>query len=187
MEILAALTAGGLAGIGLWLLLDRNLVRVVLGVAVTGNAINLAVVAAGRLGGTRPAFVEGGLAPVGAANPLPQALVLTAIVIGFGVFAYALALLRAAQRSHGSAATDVVAVSVEEPAPDGEEDDIGPAPADSPLFGRGPIGPSGSTPADPAVASGTGASDSDRVPPERPAPGDGGRGGAATPRPGGVV
>lgn len=41
MEWLAAITTGGLAGLGLWMLLDRNLKRVVLGIVVLGNAINL--------------------------------------------------------------------------------------------------------------------------------------------------
>lgn len=47
MDILAAITVGGLAGIGMWLLLDRNLIRVVVGVAVLGNAINLGVLLRG--------------------------------------------------------------------------------------------------------------------------------------------
>jgi multicomponent Na+:H+ antiporter subunit C len=44
----AALTAGGLAGLGPWILLDRNLKRVVLGIGVLGNAINLGVLTAGQ-------------------------------------------------------------------------------------------------------------------------------------------
>jgi multisubunit Na+/H+ antiporter MnhC subunit len=84
----------GLAGLGLWMLLDRNLKRVVLGIVVLGNAINLGVITAGRFFGERPAFVEAGNA-VSTANPLPQALVLTAIVIGFSLFIFTLALLKA--------------------------------------------------------------------------------------------
>ena len=60
MEWLAAITTGGLAGLGLWMLLDRNLKRVVLGIVVLGNAINLGVITAGRFFGERPAFVEAG-------------------------------------------------------------------------------------------------------------------------------
>lgn len=121
MEWLAALTAGGLAGIGMWLLLDRNLIRVVLGVAILGNAINLGVLASGRFGGTEAAFVTATSVPSDPANPLPQALVLTAIVIGFGLFAFALAVLKSVRESHGVTTTDRVTEITEEPAPDTEE------------------------------------------------------------------
>lgn len=121
MEWLAALTAGGLAGIGMWLLLDRNLIRVVLGVAILGNAINLGVLASGRFSGSEAAFVTPTTVPVDPANPLPQALVLTAIVIGFGLFAFALAVLKSVRESHGITTTDKVSQVTEEPAPDVEE------------------------------------------------------------------
>lgn len=121
MEILAALTAGGLAGIGLWMLLDRNLIRVVLGIAILGNAINLAVLTAGRLLGKSPAFVTATSVPGEPSNPLPQALVLTAIVIGFGLFVFALAVLKGVRETHGDTTTDAVSAVTEDPAPDGYE------------------------------------------------------------------
>lgn len=117
MEWLASITTGGLAGLGLWMLLDRNLKRVVLGVVVLGNAINLGVLTAGRFFGERPAFVEAGNV-VDAANPLPQALVLTAIVIGFSLFIFALALLKRTRELHGDKTTDSVSSITEQPAPD---------------------------------------------------------------------
>ena len=117
MEWLAANTTGGLAGLGLWMLLDRNLKRVVLGVVVLGNAINLGVLTAGRFFGERPAFVEAGNTD-DAANPLPQALVLTAIVIGFSLFIFALALLKRTRELHGDKTTDSVSSITEQPAPD---------------------------------------------------------------------
>lgn len=117
MEWLAAITTGGLAGLGLWMLLDRNLKRVVLGVVVLGNAINLGVLTAGRFFGERPAFVEASNA-VSTANPLPQALVLTAIVIGFSLFIFALALLKRTRELHGDKTTDSVSSITEQPAPD---------------------------------------------------------------------
>lgn len=55
------------------MLLDKQLMRVVLGVAVFANAINLGVLTSGRFSGTEAAFVLDG-APVDPANPLPQAL-----------------------------------------------------------------------------------------------------------------
>jgi multicomponent Na+:H+ antiporter subunit C len=118
MEIIAAVTTGGLAAIGMWLLLDRNLVRVVIGIAILGNAINLAVLTAGRLGSGAAAFVSATGAPADVANPLPQALVLTAIVIGFGLFVFALAVLKRIRDSHGITTTDLVTAVTEEPAPD---------------------------------------------------------------------
>lgn len=116
MEWLAAITTGILAGLGLWMLLDRNLKRVVLGIAVLGNAINLGVFTAGRFAGERPAFVDAGQAA--AANPLPQALVLTAIVIGFSLFIFALTLLKRTRELHGDKTTDSVSAITEQPAPD---------------------------------------------------------------------
>lgn len=122
MEIIAALTVGGLAGIGMWMLLDRNLVRVVLGVAIIGNAINLGVLTSGRYFGESAAFVTATSVPLDAANPLPQALVLTAIVIGFGLFVFALAVLKSVRETHGITTTDFVTNVTEEPAPDGRGD-----------------------------------------------------------------
>ena len=115
---LTALTVAGLAALGLWMLLDRNLKRVVLGIAVLGNAINLAVFAAGRLGAEQAAFTPAGQVPLVDGNPLPQALVLTAIVIGFALFAFALALLKRSRDLHGDRETDHVSAVTEEPAPD---------------------------------------------------------------------
>ena len=122
MEIIAALTVGGLAGIGMWMLLDRNLVRVVLGIVVLGNAINLGVLTAGRYFGESAAFVSASHIPADAANPLPQALVLTAIVIGFGLFVFALSVLKSVRETHGITTTDFVTQVTEEPAPDGRGD-----------------------------------------------------------------
>lgn len=118
MEWIAALTTGIMASFGLWMLLDRNLKRVVLGVAVLGNAINLGVLTAGRFGAQQAAFVGTAGVPEGAANPLPQALVLTAIVIGFSLFVFALALLKRTRELHGDNSTDSISAVTEEPAPD---------------------------------------------------------------------
>ena len=122
MEIIAALTVGGLSGIGMWMLLDRNLVRVVLGIAIIGNAINLGVLTSGRFFGETAAFVSATHVPSDAANPLPQALVLTAIVIGFGLFVFALSVLKSVRETHGITTTDFVTNVTEEPAPDGRGD-----------------------------------------------------------------
>jgi len=77
-----------------WLLLSRSLVRMLLGLALLGNAVNLLILVAGRLVRVTPPIVPpGALTPVaGSANPLPQALILTAIVIGFAMFSFLLVL-----------------------------------------------------------------------------------------------
>jgi multicomponent Na+:H+ antiporter subunit C len=71
---------------GLYLALSRDVLRCVVGLALLGSAVNLLLLAAGRLGSAQPAVVELGERVLqAAANPLPQALVLTAIVIGFAL------------------------------------------------------------------------------------------------------
>jgi multicomponent Na+:H+ antiporter subunit C len=77
-----------LVGTGTYLMLHRTMTRIVLGVALVGNGINLLIVSAGSRPGDVP-IVGGGDAPT---DPIPQALVLTAIVIGFATQAFLLAL-----------------------------------------------------------------------------------------------
>ena len=92
---LVALLVGALYAAGLYLMLSRNLVRLVLGLALLGHAANLLIfVAAGLTRGRPPIVGDEPPAPGTFADPLPQALILTAIVIGFGVFAFALILVR---------------------------------------------------------------------------------------------
>lgn len=130
MNGLAVLTVGLLAGIGLWLLLDRQLLRVALGVAVLGNAINLALLTAGRLAGDSAAFVSATQSAADAANPLPQALVLTAIVIGFGLFAFVLVLVERIQAHLGNADSEAVTAVADAAAEDPQTADP-PRPADA--------------------------------------------------------
>jgi len=105
MEALLALTIGVLVAAAAYLLLARDLPRVLLGFVLLGNAANLTIFAAGRIGTMVPPLVEYGVPTLaaGAANPLPQALVLTAIVIGFGLAAFALVLVMRAYAEFGSA------------------------------------------------------------------------------------
>lgn len=108
METPLALLIGLLAGVATWLMLSRNLIRLLLGFAMLGNAVNLLIFTAGRLTRDVPPIVpEGAAALAGAyANPLPQALVLTAIVIGFGLLAFALVLAWQAHVRLGTIRTD---------------------------------------------------------------------------------
>lgn len=135
MEWIGAISAGVMAALGVWMMLDRQLMRVVLGIAVLGNAVNLGVLVGGRLGSQQAAFVEAGQTLANPANPLPQALVLTAIVIGFALFVFALAVLKRTHELHGDKDTDMVSEVTEQPAPDTCEDSPLPA-ADSRQEGR---------------------------------------------------
>ena len=89
MTVLFAVTAGILCACGTYLVLGRQLSRVVIGIALMGQGVNMIVILAGGEGG-EPAFVGGDATRF--ADPLPQALVLTAIVITFGVISFLLAL-----------------------------------------------------------------------------------------------
>lgn len=110
MEALLALAFGALLAGGTYLLLARTLLRVAVGLLLLGNAANLAIFAAGRVLGRAPPVVEPGAAALaeGAANPLPQALVLTAIVISFGLTAFTLVLVHAAHRAYGTVDPDAL-------------------------------------------------------------------------------
>jgi multicomponent Na+:H+ antiporter subunit C len=89
MTTLMALTAGVLFACGTYLVLGRQLSRLIIGIGLLGHGANVIIVLAGGFGG-EPAFVGGDVDDF--ADPLPQALVLTAIVITFGVIAFLLAL-----------------------------------------------------------------------------------------------
>ncbi len=89
MIAVLALVVGVLYAAGTYLLLQRNLTQIVIGLAVMGHGANLLLLMAGGRAGQAP-FAGAGNGPV--ADPLPQALALTAIVITFGVAAFLLAL-----------------------------------------------------------------------------------------------
>lgn len=79
---------------GIYLSLSRDVFRCVLGLAIFGSAANLTLFVAGRIDVMQPAVVPlGETTLVGAANSLPQALTLTAIVIGFALVCFFLALV----------------------------------------------------------------------------------------------
>ncbi|MDM7324730.1 MAG: NADH-quinone oxidoreductase subunit K [Thermus sp.] len=94
MTVLLAFLVGVLVGVGVYLLLQGSLARFLLGLALLSNAANLVVfLSPGLVRGHSP------IVPVGAkaleppyADPLPQAMILTAIVIGLGVLAFAVVL-----------------------------------------------------------------------------------------------
>lgn len=83
-----ALLIGVLAGSGTYLVMHRTLTRIILGLGVLGNAVNLLILASGDGPGVTPIIGQEG----DFTDPVPQALVLTAIVIGFGVISFLLAM-----------------------------------------------------------------------------------------------
>lgn len=108
MSLLLALVAGFLCACGTYLLLGRQLSRIVIGIGLIGHGVNILLVLSGGDGGD-PAFAGGDADSF--ADPLPQALVLTAIVITFGVIAFLLAL---AYRSWQITSNDEVEDDVED-------------------------------------------------------------------------
>lgn len=96
METLLAFVVGSLYAAGLYMMLRRSLVKLILGLALISHGANLLIFTIGRLVRARaPLVPEGATEPVPPiADPLPQALILTAIVISFGVLAFTVVLLQ---------------------------------------------------------------------------------------------
>ena len=88
---LAAVTAILFAA-GTWLLLQRRLTRIIIGIGLLGHGANLLLVTSGGRAGSPPVIDGSAGSPAEYSDPLPQALALTAIVITFGVTAFLLAL-----------------------------------------------------------------------------------------------
>lgn len=107
MSILYAFVAAGLFGCGLYMTLSRHVVRMVLGLSLLTTAVNLALFQAGRIRTAQPPIIAEGAERLGeSADPLPQALVLTAIVIGFALTVVLAALVLRAWRAHGTLRSD---------------------------------------------------------------------------------
>ena len=115
MELLLAVVVGTLYAGGIYLLLKRRLAQIIVGLSLLANASNLLIfTSAGLMRGRAPILPEAGAAaglPV--ADPVPQSLVLTAIVIGFGVLAFSLALAHRVDLTAGT--DDVDAISPRDP------------------------------------------------------------------------
>lgn len=93
MEVVLALLAGFLVASGAYLMMSGKTLPYLFGLTMISNAANLLIFGSGRLTYGAPPLVPAGATTVeGAANALPQALILTAIVIGFGLLVFALAL-----------------------------------------------------------------------------------------------
>lgn len=103
-ELVVALAIGVLTASGVWLLLRPRTFQVMLGLSLLSYAVNLFIVAMGRLRSGAAPIVEAGRVadPAAYADPLPQALVLTAIVISFATTALLLVVLLAARGFTGT-------------------------------------------------------------------------------------
>lgn len=105
-------------GVGIYLILSRHVIRIVLGIALFGNAVNLLIFTSGRISRAGVPIIPDGLdlLPGPAANPLPQALILTAIVISFSFFAFVLVLAYRAYQEIG--VDDTMDMRISEPRDD---------------------------------------------------------------------
>lgn len=108
MELYAIITVGVLTATGVYMMLQRSLLRVVLGSALVSEAVHLLLLTSGRLkrGGAPLVATVGEQLPV--TDPLPQAMILTAIVIGFGTTALVLVLAYRTYQAQGSDDLDLL-------------------------------------------------------------------------------
>jgi len=113
VEEALSLLVGVLVATSVYMMLSRNLIRFLFGLVILGNAANLTIFTAGRLTPNIPPLIAKGAdaAAAAVANPLPQALVLTAIVISFGLLAFALILVFRAYRALGTLDGDAMRVA----------------------------------------------------------------------------
>jgi len=113
MEPVFALLTGIFLTIAIYLMMSKFIIRMLMGVAILGNAVNLLIFTSGRIMREVPPVIGPGLdVPAGpVANPLPQALILTAIVISFSFFAFLLVLSWRAYSALGTDNTDDMRVA----------------------------------------------------------------------------
>lgn len=119
MSWVLAILSGWLAAAAVWLMLSRNLVKYLLGLVLISNVANLVIFAAGGvMFGVPPLIPSDAEAPQGAvANALPQALILTAIVISFGLITFALTLTFRAYQTLGTVDIDDMRVAEHDDGP----------------------------------------------------------------------
>lgn len=113
MELMVALLVGAYFSAAIYMLLSRQIIRLLLGAALLGNAVNLLIFTAGRLTAEIPPVIPSDLyvPDVLTANPLPQALILTAIVIAFSFFAFLLVLAMRAYQELGTDDTELMRIA----------------------------------------------------------------------------
>ena len=104
MEVVVSIAIGVLTSAGVWLVLRPRTFQVLIGLSLLSYAVNLFIFSVGSLSIDKEPIVRAGLAPdlVNYTDPLPQSLVLTAIVIGFATTALFLVVLLAARGLSGT-------------------------------------------------------------------------------------
>lgn len=109
MELLLAIVAGVLYATGLYLMLRRRLAQVIIGLGLLSNGSNVLILSAAGVTRVKPPLIsETAVTADQFADPVPQSLILTAIVIGFGVLAFSLVLAHRVHRSAGSDDIDAI-------------------------------------------------------------------------------
>lgn len=119
MEGLMSVLIGIFFAVSIYLMLSKHIIRILLGVAIFGNAVNLLIFTTGRIVQAVPPIVPEGhdVPQTVTANPLPQALILTAIVISFSFFAFLLVLAFRAYQELGTDDTDEMRIAEPENPP----------------------------------------------------------------------
>jgi multicomponent Na+:H+ antiporter subunit C len=102
MELLLAIVSGVLYASGLYLMLRRRLAQLIIGLSLLSNGSNILILSAAGVTRGKPPLISEGIAVEQYADPVPQSLILTAIVIGFGVLAFSLVLAHRVHQSTGS-------------------------------------------------------------------------------------
>ena len=104
MEFLLAIIIGLLYASGIYMMLRRSLVKLIIGLILLGNGANMLIFLLGRIVKGEPPIIEGTAKVLSGiyADPVPQALILTAIVISFGLQAFAIILIKRAYKVTGT-------------------------------------------------------------------------------------
>lgn len=108
MEALLSLTCGIIAAASIYLMLSGNLIRFIFGLVLATNAVNMLIFIAGRISEIHPPLIgkDAVVAQGALANALPQALILTAIVIGFALLTFVFILFYKTYQSLGTVETE---------------------------------------------------------------------------------
>ncbi|MBS0013901.1 MAG: Na+/H+ antiporter subunit C [Desulfobacterales bacterium] len=110
METLLSVICGFMAAASIYLMLSGNLIRFIFGLVLATNGVNLLIFVAGRLSQTRPPLIDPDavMAAQPLANALPQALILTAIVIGFALLTFVFILFYRAFQALSTVETELM-------------------------------------------------------------------------------
>lgn len=104
MEVVMALTTGAIFSLGIYMILRRSIVKLIIGFILLSHSVNILIFTVSRLTKGMPPLIPEGetFLSEDVADPLPQALILTAIVISFGLTAFAIILIKRVYQSTGS-------------------------------------------------------------------------------------